>query len=98
MLTHAILTAGGGGGTRKKKHIALIDPDVFELVMIDDFQKHRALVLVEPLGRLIDMVVVTSVWTTDNLSTLVDIFLPFFLSFFLSLFKSKTGENIHMEI
>ena len=27
----------GGGGTGKKKHIALIDPDVFELAMVDDF-------------------------------------------------------------
>ena len=30
-------SGGRGGGTGKKKHIALIDPDVFELAMVDDF-------------------------------------------------------------
>jgi len=28
---------GGGRGTRKQKHIPLVDPEVFELPVIDNF-------------------------------------------------------------
>lgn len=41
--------AGHGRPTGQQEHLALLDPDVSELAVIDHAQEHPALVLVEPL-------------------------------------------------
>ena len=51
----------------EEKHVALADDDVAELALIDDLEHHGALVLVEPLGGLVDVVVGPGVGAADDL-------------------------------
>jgi hypothetical protein len=58
-----------GSVCRKQKHITFVDMDVPELVggRIDGFKEHGSLILIEPLSRLIDMIVGSRIWTAHNL-------------------------------
>ncbi|KAB8542108.1 hypothetical protein FH972_025571 [Carpinus fangiana] len=52
------------------EHVALTDDNVSEGVVgsgVDDFEQHGAFVLVEPFGRLVDVVICAGIRTTDNL-------------------------------
>lgn len=51
----------------KEEHLAFVDVDVAELVLIDDFQKHATFVLVEPFGRFVDVVVCSCVGSANDL-------------------------------
>jgi hypothetical protein len=56
---------------RQQEHVALVDVDVAELFgggkrLVDDLEEHGALVLVEPLGGLIDVVVCALVGAADD--------------------------------
>lgn len=54
---------------REQEHFALMDVDVAEVGArgrVDDTEKHPALVLIEPLGRLVDMVICAGVRATDD--------------------------------
>jgi len=51
---------------RQEEHVALADDNVAEGAIIDDFEHHGALVLVEPFGRLINVVVGAGVWPADD--------------------------------
>lgn len=42
---------------RQEEHVALVNVDIAELVVVDDFEQHGALVLVEPFRGLVDVVV-----------------------------------------
>jgi len=57
---------------RQKEHAALRDQDVAEDAVVDDLEQHRALVLVEPLGRRVDVVVGARVWAADDLGMALD--------------------------
>lgn len=50
----------------KEEELAFIDIDVFEFTILHRLEQHAAFVLVEELGRLVDMVVGSSVWTTHD--------------------------------
>jgi len=50
----------------KQEHLSFIDYEISELALVDNLEHHRAFVLVEPFGRLVDMVVSSSVWTSNN--------------------------------
>ena len=55
---------------REQEHFAFADVDVAEVGArgrVDDTEKHPALVLVEPLGCLVDVVVCAGVGATDDL-------------------------------
>lgn len=52
---------------RKQEHVALADDDVFEVAVVDDLEHHGATMLVEPLGRGVDVVVCSGVGTAYNL-------------------------------
>lgn len=64
---------GGVGG--QQEHVALADDDVAELAVVDDFEHHGALVLVEPLWRLVDVVVGSGVGPADDLDCVSEFFL-----------------------
>lgn len=51
----------------QEEHLAFVDVDVAELVVVDDFQQHAAFVLVEPFGRFVDVVVCSRVGSADDL-------------------------------
>lgn len=51
----------------QQEHFALVDGDVAEFVVVDDFEEHAAFVLVEPLRGLVDVVVCSCVGTADDL-------------------------------
>lgn len=53
---------------RQQEHVALPDDDVAELAAVHHLQHHGPLVLVEPLGRLVDVVVRPGVGTADDLA------------------------------
>jgi len=55
---------------REEEHVAFPDDDVSEDNTINHFEYHGALVLVEPLGRLVDVVIRPSVGATDDLGIL----------------------------
>ena len=55
------------GVARQKKHLALADDDVPEVPVVDHLEHHGALVLVEPLGSLVDVVVGAGVGAADDL-------------------------------
>ncbi|KAF4123477.1 acylpyruvate hydrolase [Geosmithia morbida] len=57
---------------RQEEHVALADEDVAEFAVVDHLEHHDALVLVEPLGRLVDVVVCAGVGAADNLPTIHD--------------------------
>lgn len=57
----------GNSRTRQEEHLLLLDADILELAIIDDFEEHAALILVEPLGRLVDVVVCPLVGTANYL-------------------------------
>jgi hypothetical protein len=59
---------GKGRQTRQKKHLPFVDGNVLELALVDNLQQHGALVLVEPLGRLVDVVVVAGIRAANYLS------------------------------
>lgn len=52
---------------RQEEHVALVDVDVPEVPVVDDFEQHAAPVLVEPFGRLVDVVVCSRVRAADDL-------------------------------
>lgn len=59
-----------GSAPWKKKHFALTDLDCLELVVIsrvNDVQFHRPTVLIEPFGRLVDMIVSPIVRASEDL-------------------------------
>jgi hypothetical protein len=56
-----------GGVAGQQEHVALADDDVAEDAVVDDLEYHGALVLVEPLGGLVDVVVGTGVGAADDL-------------------------------
>jgi hypothetical protein len=57
----------GWEGTREKKHVPLVDPEIFEFsIIVDDLEEHATLVLVEPFGSRVDVVVVTGVGPADD--------------------------------
>ena len=51
---------------REEEHVALVDADVAKLAIIDDLEEHAALVLVEPFGGLVDVVICAGVGTADD--------------------------------
>src|SRR5436305_1163370 len=57
------------GLTWEQEHLSFVNDDILELLPIHDFQQHRTLVLIEPLRRLIDVVVCPGVprGSTDDL-------------------------------
>ncbi|KAI9171259.1 3-hydroxyanthranilate 3 4-dioxygenase [Paramyrothecium foliicola] len=55
------------GVAGQQEHVALADDDVAEDAVVDDLEHHGALVLVEPLGRLVDVVVGAGVGPADDL-------------------------------
>lgn len=55
------------GVAREQEHVALADHDVAEHAGVDDLEDHGALVLVEPLGRLVDVVVCAGVGAAYDL-------------------------------
>ena len=75
----------------EQEHVALADHDVLKgPVLVDDLEEHRPLVLVEPLGRLVDVVVCARIGAAYDLgwgSVLVGVFC--FPSFFVLLFFKK---------
>lgn len=58
-----------GRVARQQEHVALADDDVPELAVVYHLQRHRALVLVEPLRRLVDVVVGPRVGTAHDLTS-----------------------------
>jgi hypothetical protein len=54
--------------TRQQKHLAFPNVNVPELAVIHYLKKHSALILVEPLCSLIDVVISPSIWATHNLN------------------------------
>lgn len=52
---------------RQQEHIPLVDVYVAECALVDRLEQHGALVLVEPLGGLIDVVICACVWAAHNL-------------------------------
>jgi hypothetical protein len=52
---------------RQQEHVALPDDDVLEYAVVHYLEHHGPLVLVEPLGRLVDVVVCTGVGAADDL-------------------------------
>lgn len=60
---HGVVRRVGG----EEKHVALANDDVAEDTIVDDLEHHGALVLIEPLGGLVDVVVGTGVGAADNL-------------------------------
>ena len=61
------------GVARQQEHVALADDDVAELAVVDHLEEHGALVLVEPFGRLVNVVVGAGVGATDDLGWEVNI-------------------------
>lgn len=53
--------------SRQQKHVALPNNNVPKLAIVNDLQHHSALVLVEPLRSLVNVVVRPGVGTTDDL-------------------------------
>jgi len=59
-----------GGAPGQEKHFALADLNCLELVVIgwvNDIQIHRPAVLIEPFGRLVDVIVGPIVRASENL-------------------------------
>lgn len=52
---------------RKQKHLALANGEITERALIDNPEKHRATILVEPFGSLVDMIVGPSVGSANDL-------------------------------
>lgn len=52
---------------RHEEHLTLADGHVAECAVVDELQEHVALVLEEPLGRLVDVVVCPLVRAADDL-------------------------------
>lgn len=52
---------------RKKKHLALADGEITKRALIDNPEQHRATILVEPFGGLVDMIVGPSVGSANDL-------------------------------
>lgn len=49
---------------RQQEHLAFADDDVSELALVDNFQSHGALILVEPFSGLVDVVIGARVRTS----------------------------------
>ncbi|CAG9971095.1 unnamed protein product [Clonostachys byssicola] len=60
-----------GGVAREEEHVALPDDDIPELAVVDDLEHHGPLVLIEPLGGLVDVVICTGVGSADDLGSKV---------------------------
>ncbi|RBQ78392.1 hypothetical protein VDGD_21221 [Verticillium dahliae] len=58
----------------QQEHVALADDDVLEGAVgrVDDLEGHGALVLVEPLGRRVDVVVGAGVGAADDLAAVLE--------------------------
>ena len=54
---------------RQEEHLAFADGYVSMFSLVNDLQEHRALVLVEPFGSGIDMIVCAGVWAANDLNT-----------------------------
>ena len=52
---------------RQKEHFTFADYDVSEVAFINYLQHHCAFVLVEPLGRLVDVIVGACIWASYDL-------------------------------
>lgn len=52
---------------RKQKHLALANGEITERALIDNPEKHRATILVEPFRGLVDMIVGPSVGSANDL-------------------------------
>jgi hypothetical protein len=52
---------------RRQEHVTLANDDVVKPAAVNDLEHHCALVLVEPLGRLVDMIICACVGPADNL-------------------------------
>jgi hypothetical protein len=55
----------------KQKHIALVYVDVAKLLgsregIVNDFEQHRAFVLIEPFGGFVNVVVCALIWAADD--------------------------------
>jgi hypothetical protein len=57
--------------TREEKHVTFAYDDVAEVSIVNDLEHHGALVLVEPFGGLVDVVVCAGIWATNNLKIVV---------------------------
>lgn len=55
------------GVGREKEHLPFADDDIPEVTVVDYFQHHGAFVLVEPFGRLVDVVICSGIWASDYL-------------------------------
>lgn len=56
----------------QEKHIAFVDVDIAEeffacIVPVDGLEKHGALILVEPLCCVVDVIICACIWATDDL-------------------------------
>lgn len=51
---------------REQEHVALVDVNVAELVVVNDLEQHGAFVLVEPFSGLVDVVVGALVGPADD--------------------------------
>lgn len=57
-----------GGVWRKQEHLALPNRNVAEsFVFFDNFEEHRATILIEPFGGLVNMIVGSSIGPAHNL-------------------------------
>jgi hypothetical protein len=54
---------------REKEHFAFLDRYVAECGIVDHLKKHRAFVLKKPFSCLVDMVVGSSIWPSNNLKS-----------------------------
>lgn len=53
---------------REQEHFALPNRNIAEsIVVLDNFEEHRATILVKPFGGLVDMIVGPSVGSAHNL-------------------------------
>lgn len=50
----------------KEEHLSLLDPDVSELSLVHHAKQHAAFVLIKPFFRLVHMIIVPLVRTSDN--------------------------------
>jgi hypothetical protein len=58
-----------GGVGREQEHVPLSDDDVPKITLIHDLEHHGTLVLVEPLGRLVDVIIRAGVGPADDLAS-----------------------------
>ena len=57
-----------GGIGRQEEHLPFANGYIPMLSIVDDFQEHRALVLVEPFGSGIDVIVCAGIWAANDLN------------------------------